>query len=141
MVSWENICEPKEREGLGVINSKIMNWCLMTKWAWKILTGRGGLWLDIFRRKYLEDGGVEFRRNAKLSQFARDVKKVQPLLRLGMKFTVHNGKPTCFCLDIWCDDNASRMFFRPFSQWRRTGLPRWQSVGDRDNGSRGFGDL
>ena len=133
--------EPKEVCGLGVINTKIMNWCLMTKWAWKILTGRGGLWLDIFRRKYLEDGGVEFRRNAKLSQFARDVKKVQPLLRLGMKFTVHNGKPTCFCLDIWCDDNASRMFFRPFSQWRRTRLPRWQSVGDRDNGSRGFGDL
>lgn len=41
MVSWENIRESKEVGGLRVINTKEMNWCLVTKWAWKILTGQG----------------------------------------------------------------------------------------------------
>lgn len=111
MVSWDNIYQPKEVGGLGVINTKIMNWCLMTKWARNILTGQGGLWLDIFTRKYLVQGAVEFRRNIKLSQFARDVRKVQPLLRLGTKFILHNGKATCFWLDIWCDDDRFRDLF------------------------------
>lgn len=37
MVSWPMICSPKEVEGHGVINTKIMKWCLLAKWAWKIL--------------------------------------------------------------------------------------------------------
>lgn len=44
----------------------------------------------------LGQGRVEFRRNTKLSQFARDIRKVQPLLRLGTRFTIHNGKAACF---------------------------------------------
>ena len=58
MVRWEHICQPKELGGLGVINTKILNWCLMAKWAWKTLTKQGGLWLDIFRAKYLDVDGV-----------------------------------------------------------------------------------
>lgn len=46
MVKWDVICSPKETGRLGVINSKIMNWCLIAKWAWKILMGQGGLRLD-----------------------------------------------------------------------------------------------
>lgn len=55
MVKWEHICSPKEVGGLGVINTKVMNWCLMAKWAWKILRGQGGLWLSVFSNKYLLD--------------------------------------------------------------------------------------
>lgn len=56
MVNWPTICSPKENGGLGVINTRIMNWCLMAKWAWKILTGQGGLWLQIYHNKYLREG-------------------------------------------------------------------------------------
>nr|XP_040248453.1 uncharacterized protein LOC120966453 [Aegilops tauschii subsp. strangulata] len=110
----------------------------MTKWAWKILTGRGGLWLDIFRRKYLEDGGVEFRRNAKLSQFARDVKKVQPLLRLGMKFT--DVFPSLFSMaenqtakvaECWRQGQWFPRFRRPLGQEEN---PEWEELRDKLRG-------
>ena len=90
MVKWDAIASPKEVGGLGIINSRVMNWCPMTKWAWKILTGKEGLWLSIFKTKYLEDDGVTFRPQFRRSQFANDIRKVQPLLRLGTRFVVHN---------------------------------------------------
>ena len=106
MVNWEHICSPKEVGGLRVINTKIMNWCLMTKWAWKILTGQGGLWLSIFSSKYLRDRGVDFRSNVQSSQFAKDMKKASHLLRLGTKFVIQNGKAASFWLDVWCGEQA-----------------------------------
>jgi hypothetical protein len=56
LVKWETICSPKEVGVLGVINTKVMNWCLIAKWVWKLLQGQGGLWLLIFRNKYVSDG-------------------------------------------------------------------------------------
>jgi hypothetical protein len=36
MVSWKNICQPKNQGGLGVMNTKLMNIALMAKWIWRI---------------------------------------------------------------------------------------------------------
>jgi hypothetical protein len=32
MIKWPAVCRPKEFEGLGIINTQILNECLMTKW-------------------------------------------------------------------------------------------------------------
>lgn len=39
MVKWDAISRPKEFGGLGIINTRIMNDCLLTKWIWKIVDG------------------------------------------------------------------------------------------------------
>lgn len=36
MAKWDMVGRPKDQGGLGVINTKIMNECLLVKWIWKI---------------------------------------------------------------------------------------------------------
>lgn len=40
MMRWGAICWPKDYGGLRVINIRLMNDCLMTKWFWKIASAR-----------------------------------------------------------------------------------------------------
>jgi hypothetical protein len=35
-VKWHVVCRPKEFGRLGIINTQILNECLMTKWIWKL---------------------------------------------------------------------------------------------------------
>jgi hypothetical protein len=39
--------------GLGIVDTKLMNMCLMVKWFWKLHVHEEGLWVDIIRNKYL----------------------------------------------------------------------------------------
>lgn len=97
------------------------------------------VWLDIFVRKYLIQGSSDFRRNVKLSEFARDVKKVQPLLRLGTKFMVHNSKTACFWLDCWCGEDKFRDSYPHL--FAITDQPRgWRTYGGRIGGNLGSDD-
>jgi len=36
MAKWISMCKPKIHGGLGIINTYLMNQCLITKWIWKI---------------------------------------------------------------------------------------------------------
>jgi hypothetical protein len=53
-VAWEDICKPKDQGGLGVVNTKLMNVALMTKWIWRMLTEDDSklLWLQLLKAKY-----------------------------------------------------------------------------------------
>lgn len=130
-----------------------MNWCLIAKWASKILTGQGGLWLTIFKNKYLTNRGTSLMANQHKSQFANAIGKVQQLLRLGTKFEIGNGGLAKFWGDRWCrvsplqecypalhanaqnpqamvedywDDNRwAPAFKRTLGQWERD---EWQSL-------------
>jgi hypothetical protein len=35
------MCTPKDVDGLGFTNTKLMNACLMAKWTWKVYNGQG----------------------------------------------------------------------------------------------------
>ena len=43
-VRCDAVCKPKALGGLGIIDTEIMNQCLMVKWVWKILAGADSLW-------------------------------------------------------------------------------------------------
>ena len=60
MVSWPDICKPREKGGLGIMCSKRMNIALLSRWLWRISQGHGGLWLDIIRNKYLRGQPLAF---------------------------------------------------------------------------------
>ena len=39
MSKWDTLSRPKDQGGLGIINTQIMNECLLMKWIWKITKG------------------------------------------------------------------------------------------------------
>jgi len=54
MAKLISISKPKVHGGLGILNTMLMNRCLVTKWAWKIEKGSNELWCRVLQAKYME---------------------------------------------------------------------------------------
>ena len=54
---WDILCRPKEQGGLGIIDLKVQNKCLLSKWLFKI-TNEDGIWQQILKNKYLKSKTV-----------------------------------------------------------------------------------
>ena len=107
MVRWDIICRPKAKGGLGIINTRVMNNCLMIKWWWKIMTLEElPPWLSILKAKYFPSSSPMFAPAAGGSQFWHQLVKVRPIFRSLVKFVVRNGKSTRFWLDWWVGDST-----------------------------------
>ena len=52
LAKWDILCCPKDQGGLGVIDLKIQNKCLLSKWIVNLLN-REGTWQSLLRNKYL----------------------------------------------------------------------------------------
>jgi hypothetical protein len=55
MVSWLAVCRPKQFGGRGIINTEILNRCLITMWVWKLHQQPESLWVRLIRAKYMRD--------------------------------------------------------------------------------------
>lgn len=51
------MARPKDQGGLGIINTKLMNDCLLVKWVWKICQAPNELWFKILQPKYMHANG------------------------------------------------------------------------------------
>jgi hypothetical protein len=54
MAKWEMVSKPRDQGGIGIINTRIMNDCLLTKWIWRILQEPDELWFKVIKAKYLD---------------------------------------------------------------------------------------
>nr|XP_040254102.1 uncharacterized mitochondrial protein AtMg00310-like [Aegilops tauschii subsp. strangulata] len=104
MVSWPDICKPREQGGLGIMCSKRMNIALLSRWLWRISQGHGGLWLDIIRNKYLRGQPLAFCQRTGGSQFWQSVVQLLPVLRIGTSILVGSRAATLFWFDRWAGD-------------------------------------
>lgn len=112
LVKWKIMFRPKSLGGLGIINTYIMNKCLIIKWWWRILnTSLGVLWFDILKAKYFPSSSPLLALACGGSQFWHDLNKLRDEFRSHVKFVVHNGEFVCFCLDWWHGDSPLRSSF------------------------------
>jgi hypothetical protein len=51
-VSWDHICLPRDKGGLGVKNLELFNIALLSKWKWQLLTDGEAIWSDLLRFRY-----------------------------------------------------------------------------------------
>ncbi|GAU48001.1 hypothetical protein TSUD_404780 [Trifolium subterraneum] len=51
-VSWDKICRPKNRGGLGIRDLRVVNLAFLGKWRWMIIAGGQGLWREILLARY-----------------------------------------------------------------------------------------
>jgi hypothetical protein len=100
LVSWQGICRPKDQGVLGVVNSKIMNLALMTKWIWHMLDGNNEdlLWFKILRAKYRVSELFSLSCSGG-SPFWRSIHKIKEFLLLGAKFTPGRNSQVRFWID------------------------------------------
>jgi hypothetical protein len=47
MIKLDTINRPKDQGGLGIINTHIMNECLLVKWIWKIVKASNKTWYKL----------------------------------------------------------------------------------------------
>jgi len=53
MIKWESLNRPKVFGGLGFMDVRVMNTCLMVKWIYKLERGHNSLCCMLLRNKYL----------------------------------------------------------------------------------------
>jgi len=75
--SWSKVCEPREAEGLGILDLRVFITTLLGKWIWRLGTDKGDLWNEILESKY---GGWRSLReganNGRISLWWKDLKEV-----------------------------------------------------------------
>ena len=90
----------QEPWGLGIINTLVMNKCLIIKWWWKIMSSPDKpLWYNILKAKYFPSSSPMFAPASGASQFWKDLVKLRLVFQGLVKFVVHNGRSTRFWLD------------------------------------------
>lgn len=60
MIRWEALCKSKEFRGLGFLDTRIMNLCLLNKWVLKLENGVTNMCFEVLRKKYLSNRGFFF---------------------------------------------------------------------------------
>ncbi|WVZ54093.1 hypothetical protein U9M48_004953 [Paspalum notatum var. saurae] len=109
LIRWDQIRQPKEQGGLGIIDLEVQNKCLLSKWLFK-LANEDGIWQSLLRNKYLKakplgDGG----KKPVVSHFwagLMDVK--QEFLSLG-SFSIGDGTQVRFWEDNWCGNRPLKL--------------------------------
>ena len=68
---WEALNKPKEFEGLGFMDVRVRNVCLLVKWIEKLERGDDSLCCSLLRKKYLGQKSIFQIKNRRGSQFCR----------------------------------------------------------------------
>jgi hypothetical protein len=54
MDKWDSLTVPREFGGLEILNTRMMNDCLLAKWIWRIVNREDPLWCRILYKKYMQ---------------------------------------------------------------------------------------
>lgn len=71
-IAWDNVCNPKKFNGLGVRCLDQFNNACTVKLGWKVLTDENNLWVRLVKSKYLREEdflGNKVRQNYSLRAF------------------------------------------------------------------------
>lgn len=104
MVKWEALSRPKEFGGLGFLDVRVMNTCLLAKWIDILERGDNSLCCFLLRRKYLGQKSIFQIKNKRGSQFWRSLLDIRKWYQMGRKVEVRSGQQTSFWHDCWLGD-------------------------------------
>lgn len=100
LASWDLICKPKEKGGLGILNLHLQNTSLLLKMAHKFINHMDIPWVHLIWEAYYGQG---FHQDSlKNSSFWwRDCMKLFHLYKDNASATLHNGQTLQFWSDNW----------------------------------------
>lgn len=101
MVKWEAMSTPREWGGLGCLETRTMNKCLLGKWIYKIEKGDTYPCTTLLRKKYLGDRGFYNSNPNGGSQFWKGLHEIKDEFSQGLKYILGDGKKIRFWIDVW----------------------------------------
>jgi hypothetical protein len=94
------MCTPKKHGGLGILDLRCMNLCLLAKWWWR-LENMDGIWQRIVRYKYIKEKPMRLIKKRQCdSQFWRSILEAKEIFYKNCKKLIGNGESTCFWIDL-----------------------------------------
>ena len=85
-ISWEQICLPKEKGGMGFRDLKSFNLALLTKQGWRLQTNSSSLFSQVYKVKYFPNGDFVGAKAGKKASFAwRIIMAAQHLVKWGLR--------------------------------------------------------
>ena len=113
-ISWEAVCLPKKKGGLGIKDINNFNMALLGKWESNLRQHKGELWAKVLESKYGGWRGLaEVDRVGHKSIWWRDLQKALTsshqgqLIQKGMKWKVGSGDQIKFWEDKWTGEEES----------------------------------
>ncbi|CAN1144211.1 Putative ribonuclease H protein At1g65750 [Linum perenne] len=113
LISWEAICTPKSRGGLGLRSARQLNQAYMMKLGFLFLSKPDELWVQVLQAKYFKDEEAEFRVKFTSSKSAiwRGILAVWPKMTEGVRSGLRNGRGTLFWTSRWIDSGERLIDF------------------------------
>lgn len=99
IIKWEALNRPKEFRGLGFVDVRAMNTCLLAKWIDKLERGDNSLCYTLLRNKYLGQKSIFSIKNRKGSQFWRSRLDVREWYQWGRCISIKSRRQTRFWHD------------------------------------------
>jgi len=92
MISWDKMCMPKSKGGLGLRKTEATNKAFQYKVAWKVLIGAPSLWIQAMREKYIYNVDfLNYKRRDTDSSVWENILKGRELLKEGLIWKVAKG--------------------------------------------------
>ena len=101
MVKWEALSRPKESGGLGFMDVRAMNVCLLSKWIDKLERGDESMCCELLRKKYLGQKSIFQIKTQSGSQFWRGLLEARDWFKMGRSVKVKSVCQTDFWNDCW----------------------------------------
>jgi hypothetical protein len=111
MIKWETLNRQKEFRGLGILDVRVMNTCLLAKWIDKLEKGEDNLCCSLLRNKYLGNKSIFQIKTRKGSQFWRSLLDVREWYQRGRRVVVKLGVQTRFWHDCWLGECPLKISF------------------------------
>ena len=105
LVSWEKICKPKTKVGLGIRLAKEMNIALLAKLCWRLLNTQEGLRVKILRHKFkvgeVKDPSWLIVRGNWSPTWRSLVLSLREVVVPGLSWVIRDGRWVRFLKDNW----------------------------------------
>ena len=99
-MSWEKLCQPKEKGGMGFRDLKGFNKALLAKQWWRLQTNPHSLFARVFKAKYFHDSSFSQAKLGHDPSFAwKSIMSAQEVVKKGMRWRVGDGND----IKIWSD--------------------------------------
>ena len=100
-VSWERLCQPKDKGGMGFRDLKSFNLALLAKQGWRLLSNTQSLFSRVFKAKYFPECNFTEAAMGNHPSFAwRSIMSAQSVVKKGIRWRVGNGRS----IQIWTED-------------------------------------